>query len=1531
MKTVIGLDLGTNSIGWSLIQTNIDDVQKGNVATKEGKILGIGSRIIPMDGDAMSKFESGNPVSKTADRRQARGTRRLLQRYRLRRSRLIKTLQILGWIPENFPVNFDMVEKFNINDFLPFSEATKTEAYSKYKEAGAINESEKISTDWLIYYLRTKALTQKITLAELARILYHFNQRRGYDNKREKQEKNSNSIEDENEENNVVEKIEILKVNSIVEIQKNKNYNTYQCNLSSPTCIYEKALLNKKTLPTDWIGEEFEFEITQTYPIKNKKILWDEEPKTTIRIFDRSNAQKQYKKLKASQEKYFEERNEKTIGQCYFEELLKDKSFRIKDRLVDRKRYKDELSKILDIQNDFYKGELLIPPQIPTIAETLYQHNAEKQKELKANDLKHLIMNDIIYYQRDLKSQKHLIAECPYEKKNYTDPVTKKQKAEKVTPKSSPVFQEFRIWQTIHNLKIYQKEQIVNGKVKTNLDVTGQYLIPENKVKLFQLLDSKAAVSDKAILDELGFKRDKIENGEKVHSFRLNYPPDTEFKGNETKALFRKVFGKHQFDGNAIINDARKLHLLWHIVYSLKDENHVYNAVKKQFQLPDELARHISKLPEFKNEYASFSSKAIHKLLPLMRCASYWQESKIHEQSRQRIGHLLNGEVDENINLKTREEIEKRNFKTIADFQGLPTYLSCYIVYGRHSERENEEKFKNLETFLEKFNVMKVLSYNSLRNPIVEQITREALSVVKDICIHYSLLPDEIHVELGRDLKKNNEERRKITEAQTKNKVERDRIVSILKELKIGNSQSPADIEKFQIWKDTGGKLAKEMFYGLFKNSKETNPLSDKLTEYQKLYFDENEYNHEPKKAEIEKYKLWEEQNYISPYTGRIIPLSKLFTSEYEVEHIIPKARFFDDSIANKTICEAEVNKQKDRMLGMEYIEENGGKEVVLSNGQKIRILTVTEYVAHIDKTFTGKKKRHFKLTEVPDEFVTRQINDTRYISRTVALFLYPVAKDDDGIVFTNGAITSTLKESWGLHKKWKEILRPRFERLEKITGETLIDLDNEHNDIHFKKDYKRIDHRHHALDALVIACTDRTHIKYLNTLEAFNSGKEDWGKYFYLLKRSNQKAGEKPKMREFDQPWSTFTTDAYNALQSIIVSHKNNKQLVTKTINRYKTWLEEEQKIGYAYQQTPKDDKYWVAVRKSMFAQPLGQILLPEFKKEVKIAAAIKIEIEFVKAYIQKGKTANWKSESWRIAQSKFRKEIDKLIVAHNYDEAAILKHIKQNPIKDENGAVIENADLLRFQKFASKRVSLDGSFTEDKIKNMPYANHPKNWLTKLLKDHLAEYQNDPKQAFTGENLEQLYKKSPFPINKVTRKESGEKMFVKGQFVEGDKGTNMFFIIEEEMTTGTKGFFTPNLNDVIKRLASNLPMLDEKPGYKYTVLSPNDLVYVPTVDEIENRNKIDWQNVSPERIYKVVSFSDYQCFFVPNSTANPLIPADEMGANNKSESIWGDSGWERITDEKGKQTNLMIKKYCIKVKLDRLGKIIEADGKKIG
>ena len=87
MKHILGLDLGSNSIGWALIEQDFDN--------KKGKILGLGSRIIPMDQGILGEFERGNKVSQTAERTGFRGIRRLRERHLLRRERLHRVLHLL--------------------------------------------------------------------------------------------------------------------------------------------------------------------------------------------------------------------------------------------------------------------------------------------------------------------------------------------------------------------------------------------------------------------------------------------------------------------------------------------------------------------------------------------------------------------------------------------------------------------------------------------------------------------------------------------------------------------------------------------------------------------------------------------------------------------------------------------------------------------------------------------------------------------------------------------------------------------------------------------------------------------------------------------------------------------------------------------------------------------------------------------------------------------------------------------------------------------------------------------------------------------------------------------------------------------------------------------------------------------------------------------------------------------------------------------------------------------------------------------
>ncbi|MCD4735493.1 MAG: hypothetical protein K8R53_05585 [Bacteroidales bacterium] len=104
MIKILGLDLGTNSIGWALVEQDFDNIK--------GEITGIGSRIIPMSQDILGKFDAGQSHSQTSERTAYRGIRRLYQRDNLRRERLHRVLNVLGFLPEHYANDVDFEKHF---------------------------------------------------------------------------------------------------------------------------------------------------------------------------------------------------------------------------------------------------------------------------------------------------------------------------------------------------------------------------------------------------------------------------------------------------------------------------------------------------------------------------------------------------------------------------------------------------------------------------------------------------------------------------------------------------------------------------------------------------------------------------------------------------------------------------------------------------------------------------------------------------------------------------------------------------------------------------------------------------------------------------------------------------------------------------------------------------------------------------------------------------------------------------------------------------------------------------------------------------------------------------------------------------------------------------------------------------------------------------------------------------------------------------------------------------------------------------
>lgn len=260
MKKILGLDLGTNSIGWAVVNGIINENDTEQLVDIEAS----GSRAIPMDAAILGDFDRGNSISQTAERTRLRGIRRLEERYLLRRERLHRVLDLLGFLPFHYTQDLNRYGKILLgkepklawckNEAGSFEFVFKQSFYEmledfRQSKPELVSGEKKVPYDWTIYYLRKKALKEKISKEELAWIILHFNQKRGY-----------YQLRGEDDEENKNKRVEFyaLKVIAVEDSGEKKGKDTwYNIHLENGW-IYRRT----SNLPLDWTGKVKEFIVT---------------------------------------------------------------------------------------------------------------------------------------------------------------------------------------------------------------------------------------------------------------------------------------------------------------------------------------------------------------------------------------------------------------------------------------------------------------------------------------------------------------------------------------------------------------------------------------------------------------------------------------------------------------------------------------------------------------------------------------------------------------------------------------------------------------------------------------------------------------------------------------------------------------------------------------------------------------------------------------------------------------------------------------------------------------------------------------------------------------------------------------------------------------------------------------------------------------------------------------------------------------------------------------------------------------------
>jgi len=1182
MKKILGLDLGTTSIGWALVNEAENDNEKSS-------IIKLGVRVNPLTSDELSNFEQGKSVTTTADRTAKRSSRRNLQRYKLRREDLLNLL-----------INNNIISTKTI-----LSEQSNKEIFYTYKQ-------------------RALAATDKIELEEFAKVLLMINSKRGYKSSRKAKSTDEGELIDgmsvaiklhEYHQTPGQLSLELLKQN------KTKLPEFYTSDLSAEfdliwqeqTKYYPEILSNtlKDSLklknknqtwaicktPFNLVGIKRE---TKGLALKIENYKWRADGLNSklgleelAIVLSEINGQIANSSgylgaiSDRSKDLYFTHR---TVGQYLMDELSQNPNTSLKNKVFYRQDYIDEFETIWNCQS---------------------KHHQELTDKLKKE------IQQAIFYQRPLKSQKGLISICEFENKQVTILKDGKQKTitigQKVCPKSSPIFQEFKIWQILNNI------------VVTDLSTKQKFTLEkEEKEALFLELNIKANIKKSEALNILF--------GNKAKQFDINYK---ELDGNRTLSALYSAYqsiiemsghGEYnfsamqatqvtemvlnifstlgintkilKFDATADDFETQPLYELWHLLYSYEGDNSatgnksLINLLCQRYGFEEEYASILAKVI-FQPDYCSLSTKALRKILPYLKDGNEYS-------------------------------------------------VACEYAGYRHSKNSlTQEEIQN-KTLLDKLDA---IPYNSLRNPVVEKILNQMVNVVNQVIETFGK-PDEIRIELARELKKSAKER---------------------------------------------DEMSKNII------------ASSKLHEQYKHILEDEFGIKNVSRKDIIRYKLYlelEGNGFHTLYSNTYIPREKIFSKEFDIEHIIPQAKLFDDSFSNKTLEARNVNIAKSNSTAYDYVTTLG--EDALS-----------QYIARVEKLYkdqklskTKYKNLLMKESEIPSDFLNRELRDSQYIAKKAREILENLVKF---VVPTIGSITERLRNDWQLVDIMKELNWSKYEKLGLgIVGWT-----------------KRNDHRHHAMDALTIAFTKRSYIQYLNNLNArINKSQDEYknlndidlsslpkeqrSSIIYAIEQSQLYRDSNNKLRfRPPMPLDEFRRVAKKELSSILVSIKAKNKVVTRNINKTKSKNGGHQVI----QLTPRGQLHKETV--------YGRILQYVTKEE-------KIGSSFTFEKIQ------------TVASKKYREALLARLNEFNGDSKKAFtgaNSLAKSPLflnDDHTLQVPETVKLVTMEPAYTIRKAIDATLSVDKVVDAK--------IKRILLARLEEYNGDAKKAFSNLDENPIY-----------------------------------------------------------------------------------------------------------------------------------------------------------------------------------------------
>ena len=890
MGKILGLDLGTNSIGWAVV----DATFTSNKVEQYNYIDDCGVRIFPAGVSDIGKGDSEK--SNNATRTENRQKRRHFYCKRLRKIKLLQVLIEQGMCPLTLK---------DLNSWKNWDRQQKSEG-KKFPDTEEFRLWIKLNP----YELRSKALSEPISLHKLGRIFYHLIQRRGFHSSRKGNDDPKTLFEKGKPEEN------ILPVNATKEKAKNSSLGDYLYSIIPQEGVPYKTIQDENGQSIRARGRY----TTRDMYIAEFESIWNRQA-NHLGLNERMAELQRTRELKGSLDG---KRNQSRIQ--HLKEIYGSENVVINSQ-KDGHVTKITTTSTIPLKN-FLAGNI----------QEINQENGEKTLQFKSNE-------SVLFWQRPLRSQKGLLANCRFEdnlpvinsEDNFVFNKNGKQikRSKKPCPLSHPEFELFRAYQFLNNIR-YGKNQSLSD---------------EQKQQVLQLINKK----------DKNFNFSEIPKLLKLTYEKFNYEDDLKVAGNTTikqlQPLFKpEVWERHMLD-------------IWHCFYFYEDNEKLFEKLQKDFGYAKSLDT-IKKV-KLKDGYSNISLKAIRNIQHFLLTGLQFDRAVILGGVKNAFGKRYKhfGESEQELKADILKILNENN-KDGEAIDKIKTYLSNpdnhygfvkddpHFSHLYHHSQEIEAK-DELALWVPKL--------ENLRNPIVQQALHETRRLVNALLLKYRKKFGEdfefaqIKVEMGRDLRNNKAQRKKITDSISTNEI---------------------------------------------KNNEARERLA--------------EYGLRPSRNNIQKYLMYKEivdrsGKCTCPYTGKIISINDLLGSAnaIQIEHIIPYSVSLDDSFGNKTLCEAHFNNDKGEKTPYEYYTENPDSKIWGANSwDEIAARAFRTLPYPKAKRFTSKKKFE------KETFIERQLNDSRYIARKAVELLSNICHD---VRVMPGQLTAELRHLWGLNS----ILQP--------------------------------------------------------------------------------------------------------------------------------------------------------------------------------------------------------------------------------------------------------------------------------------------------------------------------------------------------------------------------------------------------------------------------------------------------------------------------------------------------------------------------